>query len=195
MIFTPIYSFISIAKVEKDVYSLFFLQMSGFPGSGKSTLARRISKLTGAVIIDHDIVKSALLKSLDTDNIDSNVAGKIAYDIDWSLIDFHLSQGQSTILDSPCFYAEMVEKGVRLSEKYNANYKYVECYLNEIKEIQHRLKNRTPMISQIQQVASEKAFLEWVDNSKKPTNIQCLRVDSGKPIEKYIDEVMLYINK
>lgn len=35
--------------------------MSGFPGSGKSTLARQIAKLTGAVIIDHDIVKSALL--------------------------------------------------------------------------------------------------------------------------------------
>ena len=32
---------------------MFFLQMSGFPGSGKSTLARQISKITGAVIIDH----------------------------------------------------------------------------------------------------------------------------------------------
>lgn len=174
---------------------MFFLQMSGFPGSGKSTLARRISKITGAVIIDHDIVKSALLKSLETGNIDSNVTGKIAYDIDWSLVDFHLSQGHSTILDSPCFYSEMVEKGVSLSEKHKVNYKYVECYLNEMKEIQHRLKNRTPMISQIQQVASEKAFLEWVDKSEKPTDSQCLRVDSGKPIEKYIDEVMLYLNK
>jgi predicted kinase len=44
---------------------VFFVQMSGFPGSGKSTLARNISKLTGAVIIDHDIVKSALLHTLD----------------------------------------------------------------------------------------------------------------------------------
>ena len=174
---------------------MFFLQMSGFPGSGKSTLARRISKITGAVIVDHDIVKSALLNSLETGNIDSNITGKVAYDIDWSLVDFHLSQGQSTILDSPCFYLEMVEKGVRLSEKHHANYKYVECYLNEMKKIQHRLKNRTPMISQIQQVASEKAFLEWLDKSEKPTDRQCLRVDSGKPIEKYIDEVMLYINK
>jgi predicted kinase len=174
---------------------MFFLQMSGFPGSGKSTLARRISKMTGAVIIDHDIVKSALLNSSEAENLNSNVAGKIAYDIDWSLVDFHLSQGHSTILDSPCFYSEMVEKGVSLSEKHNANYKYVECYLNEMKEIQHRLKNRTPMISQIQHVVSEKAFLEWIENSKKPSDIQCLRVDSGKPIEKYIDEVMLYINK
>lgn len=43
---------------------VFFLQMSGFPGSGKSTLSKYIAKLTGAVIVDHDVVKSALLKSL-----------------------------------------------------------------------------------------------------------------------------------
>lgn len=174
---------------------MFFLQMSGFPGSGKSTLARQIAKLTGAVIIDHDIVKSALLTSMETNNIDANIAGKISYDIEWSLIDFHLSQGHSTILDSPCFYSEMVEKGINLSKKHNANYKYVECYLNEIIVIKDRLKKRTRMISQIQDVGSEKGFLEWVDNSKKPSNIDCLRVDSGKPIESYIDEVILYIHK
>ena len=38
--------------------------MSGFPGSGKSTVSKYIAKLTGAVIIDHDVLKSALLKSL-----------------------------------------------------------------------------------------------------------------------------------
>jgi predicted kinase len=186
---------LSLKKSIKDVYFMFFLQMSGFPGSGKSTLSRQISKLTGAVIIDHDIVKSALLTSLEADSIDKKSAGKISYDIEWALIDFHLSQGHSTILDSPCFYTEMVEKGVELSKKHNASYKYVECYLNEIQEIQNRLKKRTRMISQIQQVASEQAFLEWVDNSKRPSDIQCLRVDSGKPIDSYIDEVILYINK
>ena len=93
---------------------MFFLQMSGYPGSGKSTLARVISQQTGAVVIDHDIVKTALLESLDSE-MDAKVAGKIAYHIDWSLVDFHLSQGQSVILDSPCLYAEMLEKGTALS--------------------------------------------------------------------------------
>lgn len=67
--------------------------MSGFPGSGKSTLSRQIAKRTGAVIIDHDIVKSALLTSLKDFSIDEKIIGKVAYNIDWSLIDFHLSQG------------------------------------------------------------------------------------------------------
>lgn len=42
--------------------------MSGFPGSGKSTVSKYIAKLTGAVIIDHDVLKSALLKSLKVSN-------------------------------------------------------------------------------------------------------------------------------
>lgn len=118
---------------------MFFLQMSGFPGSGKSTLSRHLSKLTGAIIIDHDIVKSSLLKSLETNHIVADTVGKISYDIEWSLIDFHLSQGLSVIFDSPCFYTEMVEKGLALSKKHNVRYKYVECYLNNFKEIQIRL--------------------------------------------------------
>jgi predicted kinase len=82
---------------------MFFVQMSGFPGSGKSTLAREIAKRTGAVIIDHDIVKSALLHSMDENVMDGKLAGRISYNIDWSLIDFHLSQGQCVIFDSPCY--------------------------------------------------------------------------------------------
>lgn len=119
---------------------MFFVQMSGFPGSGKSTLARQILKRTGAVIVDHDIVKSALLHSMEEGEIDSNLAGKISYNIDWSLIEFHLSQGQDVIFDSPCLYQEMIDKGTYLSKKYNVKYKYVECYLSDIHEINFRLK-------------------------------------------------------
>lgn len=68
--------------------------MSGFPGSGKSILSREIAKRTGSIIIDHDIVKSALLDSIDEVTIDGKLAGKISYNIDWSLVNFHLSQGQ-----------------------------------------------------------------------------------------------------
>lgn len=67
------------------------------------------------------------------------------------------------------------------------------CYLNDIKEIQTRLKERTRMISQISQVDSEFAFREQVEASKKPFNLECLVVDSGKPIDSYIDKVILYI--
>ncbi|MGE6260666.1 AAA family ATPase [Heyndrickxia sporothermodurans] len=93
------------------------LQMAGFPGSGKSTLARIIGTKTGAIVIDHDIVKSALMEALKENEMNLNTAGKISYHIEWSLIDFHLSQGNSVIFDSPCFYSEMVEKGLSLANR------------------------------------------------------------------------------
>lgn len=56
---------------------MFFVQMSGFPGSGKSTLSREIAKRTGGVVIDHDIVKSALLHSIKGTPLDGKIAGNI----------------------------------------------------------------------------------------------------------------------
>jgi predicted kinase len=174
---------------------MFFVQMSGFPGSGKSTLARQIGKRTGAVIIDHDIIKSALLNTIEETPIHGKQAGKISYNIDWSLIEFHLSQGHNVIFDCPCLYEEMVEKGTLLAKKYNVKYKYVECYLDNSYEINFRLKSRKRMISQIQEIYSEESFKYTINNSKKPSEYKCLVVDTGQPLEKYIQDVMKYIEE
>lgn len=172
-----------------------FIQMSGFPGSGKSTLARQIAKRTGAIIIDHDIVKSALLHSIVDVPLDGKLAGKISYNIDWSLIEFHLSQGHKVIFDSPCLYHEMVVKGIALSEKYNVKYKYVECYLNDFDEVNHRLRKRDSMISQIKEVSSEEVFKSSIENSKKPIDYPYMVVNTSRPFECYINEVVSYINE
>lgn len=174
---------------------MFFVQMSGFPGSGKSTLSRQIAKRTEAVIIDHDIVKSALLHSIEDTPIEAKLAGEISYNIDWSLIEFHLSQGHNVIFDSPCLYEEMVDRGIGLAKKYNATYKYVECYLNDLHVINDRLKNRERMISQISEVLSEEAFTYTIENSKKPTDYPCIVVDTSRPLESYLYEVINYINE
>lgn len=171
---------------------MFFLQMSGVPGSGKSTLARAIAKHTGAVVIDHDIVKSAMLASQA--DLDPNVAGKISYDIEWALVDSYLSQGLSVILDSPCLYTIMVEKGTALSQKYQATYKYVECALTDINEIDARLRTRQRMISQNHQVTSEEAFRNAFERSQRPSDTPYLIIDSTRPLDSYFDEVISYIN-
>lgn len=176
---------------------MFFLQMSGYPGSGKSTLARAISKITGAIVVDHDIVKSALLESVES-YIDPKIAGKISYHIDWALVDFHLSQGQSVIMDSPCLYTELLEKGTELSEKHHAAYKYIECLLGDVNELDNRLKTRKRMISQIAEIPPEvKQTLNITivsSRSKRPSEAPYLIVDTSQPITGYMDEVMAYMN-
>lgn len=173
---------------------MYFIQMSGFPGSGKSTLAREIANRMGFIIIDHDIVKSALLNSIEADSsFDGKLAGKISYTIDFSLADFHLSQGHSVILDSPCLYEEMIEKGIKLAQKYDAEYKYIECYLDDFEEINHRLKSREKMPSQISEIRSKEGFYATLNSAKKPTDFKCLVVDTSQPIERYIENVIRYI--
>ncbi|MGI2328929.1 AAA family ATPase [Planococcus sp. YIM B11945] len=172
---------------------MFFLQMAGFPGSGKSTLARAIASKTGAVIVDHDIVKTALLESLQANEVNSDKAGKISYQIEWSLIGFHLAQGHSVIFDSPCLYEEMLGNGMRLAEQHNAKYKYVECYLPDFQEINRRLSERKRLASQIERAHSEESFAVYVNLSQKPLNVEHLVVDSGQALETYLDEVLSYI--
>jgi len=186
---------VRVKKHNRRCTSLFFIQMSGFPGSGKSTLSRKIAKETGAVIIDHDISKSALLQSIEDTPIDAKLAGKVSYNIDWSLIEFHLSLGQSVIFDSPCLYQEMVDRGIGLANKYGAKYKFVECYLNDFHEVNTRLKKRKRMISQIGEVSSIEAFQFSIANSKRPIDYQYLVVDTKRPLESYIFEVLQYIYK
>jgi predicted kinase len=171
---------------------MFFLQMAGFPGAGKSTLAKEIGKRTGAVVIDHDVIKSALLQSIEKDSLDPKLAGKISYDIDWSLIKYQLSQGNCVVFDSPCFYEEIVEKGTELARKFNASYKYVECSLTDFHQVIERLKNRYRMISQFNET-TEEIFNYGLLNSKKPVNGRCLDVDTIQPLEIYIEEVIHYL--
>jgi len=174
---------------------LFFLQMSGFPGSGKSTVSKYIAKLTGAVIVDHDILKSALLHSLEMKGVESTIVGGVSYDMEWALIDSYLEQGHSVILDSPCLYEGMVEKGIKLSNKHGVKYKYIECYLNDMEEINNRLQTRKRMVSQIGKVDSEVAFKKWLDGSKRPSNTEYLIVDSDKPLERYAQRMMDYMSR
>jgi predicted kinase len=182
-------------KRIKEVLKMYFLQMSGFPGSGKSTLARRIAKITNALIVDHDISKTALLEAAEGINVELNTLGKFSYRVDWALVDFYLSQGHDVIFDSPCLYSEMIENGLLLAKKYNARYKYVDCYFNDYKEINHRLQNRKRMISQIAET-TEESFISAISNSKKPrSNIRSLIVDSSQPIESYLKTVLDYINE
>ena len=77
-----------------------FIQMSGFPGSGKSTLARRIAEQTGAVIVDHDISKTAVIEASEGMDIETKTLGRISYTVDWAFIDYYLSQGYDVIFDS-----------------------------------------------------------------------------------------------
>ncbi len=127
--------------------------------------------------------------------MESRAIGQLSYDVDWSLVDFYLSNGHSVIMDSPCLYSNVLETGLELARKYQKRYKYVECYIEDIEIIRNRLKNRERLLSQIEGPSSKEAFYRTIKNSKKPEGEKYIVVDSSKPIADYFPKVLEYINE
>lgn len=168
---------------------MFLLQMAGYPGSGKSNLAKEISKVTDAIIIDVDIIKTALIES----GIDSNQIANAAYHSMFSLCEYYIGQNRDVIVDCPSHYSEILEKGINISNKYKAEYKFVECRLDSFEETNKRLRERNNKQSQYTST-NEEDFYFWFGKSHKPTDLKYLTVDTSMPISDYLQQVIQYIN-
>ena len=180
---------------------LFFLQMSGAPGSGKTTVAKAIGKATGAVVIDHDVTKSALLAA----DLPLSVAGRASYQVLHAVAHHLLQQGHSVIFDSPCFYDELLARGQRLAEEYGAAYRYIECVLNDLGELDRRLQTRERMPSQVsgiyvptthgssQTESGEALFQQWIAHMKRPQSAY-LTLDTARPREECIAAALAYLD-
>ena len=169
---------------------MFLLQMAGFPGSGKSTLAKEISKYINAIVIDRDIIKSSMIES----GVDLDIVASASYDVVFSLCKYYLGINKSVIIDTPCYYDDSLNNGINIANEYNAEYKYIECKVEDFEIVNNRLKYRERSVSQID--STEKGrFLEAQEKSKLPTKTDYLIVDSSLPIESYIQKVLKYIGE
>lgn len=168
---------------------MFLIQMAGFPGSGKSTLAKEIGKYFNVIIIDRDIIKTSMMDA----GVDSDVLNHASYQTTFSLCNYFLSLGKNIIIDTPCFYTEILDNGINLAKDFNAKYKYIECRTEDYEEINRRLKSRKRMSSQIT-CAKEDAFYKSFNKSKHPEGMESIIVNSSLPVSSYIDDVIEYIN-
>ena len=174
---------------------MFFLQMSGFPGSGKSTLANEIQKKFNCIIIDHDISKTAILENEASSQLSAKQIGSLSYDLDFANARFYLNHGYSVILDSPCLYDEVIEKGMQAAHDFDATYKYIECVVKDFFAVNDRLQTRQTLPSQIRSIDSEEHFIRTLQSSKYPVGVEYLKLDTLHPLETYLDEVMAYMNR
>lgn len=178
----------------------FFVQMSGAPGAGKSTIARALAQHTGAVIIDHDITKSALLDAA----VPVALAGHASYLVLDALARHLLHQGHSVIFDSPCFYQELLERGQKLAQEAHVPYYYIECVLTDLAELDRRLRSRVRLRSQVAGVDApptagsgktqidQDVFRTWIANMKRPTS-GYLTLDTAQPVELCSKWAIAYI--
>lgn len=177
-----------------------FIQMSGAPGSGKTTIADSLARRIGAVVIDHDVTKSALLAA----NVPVDLAGVASYQVLGAMAQHLLRQGFHVIFDSPCYYRELLERGQQLAQAAGANYLYIECRVADLDELDRRLCTRPSLPSQVTSVYSSPAhesgktapgavvFQEWIMGMKRPST-NYLLLDTTQPLEANLAEAISFI--
>jgi predicted kinase len=103
---------------------LALVQMAGHPGSGKSTVAAAIADAVGAVVVDLDVIKSALL--------DAGLSWSEASSASYAVIDAVTADqlwfaGLTVVVDTPSYWPQIHERLTRLAGECDAVYRFVEC--------------------------------------------------------------------
>jgi predicted kinase len=163
---------------------LYLVQMHGVPGSGKSTLARAIGRELPAVVIDKDIVSSALLKT----GMAPGSSGPPAWEVIWDLARDLLGQGFSVVADGPCGWPITELKGKGVAAATGASYRMVECVCSDEDLLAHRLKTRAALPTQ------PRAILDWASRpgSAEPSSSRVV-IECIGPIEPLVADAVAHI--
>ena len=119
------------------------VQMHGEPGAGKSTLARELGRALGAVVLDKDVISTALLKA----GLPRGIVGPPAYETIWDVGASLLDQGHSLIVDSPAYWPVIEERGRGLARRFGARYYMIDVKVSDAAVIEQRLAGRDPLDS------------------------------------------------
>lgn len=169
---------------------MFLLQMAGVPGSGKSTLAEQIRKSTNSIIIDRDVIKSSMLKAGIKDPLLTDTSYLIVFD----LLEYYLSKDLDVIIDTSCYLEKTLQRGLELSKKYGASYKYIECRVDSYEDIEKRIRNRKNLASQLGEPTIEK-YNSLVDSSLKPKNEDILIINTTSKENYKMKDILSYLYK
>lgn len=179
--------------------SSYLIQMAGVPGAGKSTIARALGSALGAVVLDHDITKSALLDA----GVADDLAGAASYAVLKALAVRTLNT-HSVVIDSPCLYRELVEFGVATAAASGAPYRFIECQQPDLEVLDQRLRQRERLPSQMPNLAASfshagappqpaRALIaRWVAQAQRPAG-PILALDTTQPIAACIDQAIAYV--
>lgn len=103
--------------------------MVGLPGSGKSTKAKEIANETGAVITSLDSLREEIAGNRknwhSNPDIFNNTMSRSIANIQNAMVEWHLKNGESVIVDNMNLKSRYVAFFQELSKKYGTNIEFV----------------------------------------------------------------------
>lgn len=162
------------------------VQMHGVPGSGKSTVARALARRLGAVVIDKDVIKAALLRS----GVSEEQAGPAAYEVYFDMAASMVRLGHSVILDNPVYWPSVDERWRALAREAGSPLLIIECLCGDDTELRRRLATRDAVESQPR---------EPLDLHRRPGTIEVtcerLTLDTLRPLDDIVEEALAYVRE
>ncbi len=165
--------------------SALVVQMHGEPGSGKSTVARALAPHIGAVVLDKDVIKAALLRA----GVAEVRAGPAAYEVDFAQAGDLVRLGHSIILDNPVFWPRVEERWHMLCERAGSPRLLIECLCPDQAELVRRLATRDALESQPRSPHDLARHPGAAATSFQPR----LVLDTTRPLAGLVEEALAYI--
>ena len=163
---------------------------SGLPGTGKSTLAEAAGREFGFPVFAKDWLEGSLLDSnIISEDVKSNL-GFAGYNLLATLAERQFMLGQSVILDCDASTESIRREWKGLSDRYNADWRVIECICSDMDLHKQRLKERQRDIPGWHEL--EWPEVERVRSYYVPWNEDRLVLDMVKPYYENLSTALGY---
>jgi predicted kinase len=161
------------------------VQMHGEPGSGKSMLARALAPRINAIVLDKDVIKSAILRAGASEALAASGAYETYFDLATSFIE----QRHSIILDNPVFWPRVEERWLEASAAAGCPPILIECVCPDRDTLIQRLRSRNGRESQ----PREPLDLLRHPGASETRFVPRITLDTMRPIDQLVPDALDFI--
>jgi predicted kinase len=164
--------------------------MAGLPGAGKSAVADALGKRLGTTVVSVDPIESAILSA----GIDAGQpTGLAAYLVAERMAEAVLGSGASIIVDAVNAVEPARYQWRELARRTGVPVLFVEVVCTDAAEHRRRLEARRrdlPGMSEVRWPDVEQILGEYADWTGESGAVQRVTVDSMRPVEDLVDDVL-----